>query len=111
VDPGFSEPGTAYSGVALRSGYVQRFHDAQRSDDGSDVFRYVFIDPLEYMRPPPHPATDIVADLGRDIPSRVRDWALTADRPPGEERAPADAGLKGHDMESSEVPLPVSHAY
>ena len=90
ADPGFSEPGTAYFGVALRSGYVRRFHDAQRSDDGIDMFQYVFIHPLERMRPPPHPATDIVAGLGRDIPSRVRDWALTADRPAGEDRvAPA----------------------
>jgi hypothetical protein len=39
VDPGFSEPGTAYFGVALQSGYVRRFHDPQRSDDGSDMFR------------------------------------------------------------------------
>ena len=32
ADPGFGEPGTAYFGVALRSGYVRRFHDARRSD-------------------------------------------------------------------------------
>ena len=90
VDPGFGEPGTAYFGVELRPGYMRRFHDAQRSDDGHDMFMYVFIDPLEWMRPAPDPATDIVADLGRDIPSRVRDWALTADRPPGQDRvAPA----------------------
>ena len=90
ADPGFSEPGTAYFGVALRSGYMRRFHDARRSDEGRDVFQYVFIDPLEWMRPPPNPATNIVADLGRDIPSRVRDWALTAGRPAGGDRvAPA----------------------
>jgi len=90
VDPGFSERGTAYFGVALRSGFVRRVHDAWRCDDGSDMFQYVFIGPLEELRPPPDPATDIVAGLGRDIPSRVRDWALTAGRPPGENRvAPA----------------------
>jgi len=45
---------------------------------------------LEWMRAPPQPATDIVAGLGRDIPSRVRDWALTAGRPAGGDRvAPA----------------------
>jgi hypothetical protein len=38
VDPGFSEPGTAYFGVPLRSGYVRRVHEAWRSDDGHDMF-------------------------------------------------------------------------
>jgi len=90
VDPGFGEPGTAYFGVPLRSGYVRAFHDAQRCDDGHDGFQYVFIDPLEWMRPPLDPAADIVAGLGRDIPSRVRDWALTASRPEAPDRkAPA----------------------
>ena len=83
-------PAWAGNNAYRRSGYVRRFHDAQRSDDGIDMFQYVFIHPLERMRPPPHPDTDIVAGLGRDIPSRVRDWALTADRPAGEDRvAPA----------------------
>ena len=69
---------------------MRRFHDAQRSDGGSDMFRYVFIDPYEEMRPPLDPAADIVAGLGRNIPSRVSDWALTAVRPPGADRvAPA----------------------
>jgi len=90
VDPGFREPGTAYFGVALRSGFMRRFHDAQRSDHGSDMFSYVFIGPYEEMRPPLDPAADIVAGLGRDIPSRVRDWALTADRPPGADRVAPD---------------------
>lgn len=90
VDPGFREPGTAYFGVALRPGFVRRFHDARRSDDGSDMFSYVFIGPYEEMRPPLDPAADIVAGLGRDIPSRVRDWALTTDRPPGEDRVAPD---------------------
>ena len=90
VDPGFSQPGTAYFGVPLRSGYVRAFHDAQRSDDGHDMFRYVFMPPPERMRPPLDPAADIVAGLGRDIPSRVRDWALTASRPEAPDRkAPA----------------------
>jgi hypothetical protein len=90
VDPGFSEPGTAYFGVAMRPGFVRRVHDARRSDNGSDMFSYVFIGPLEAMGPPLDPAADIVAGLGRDIPPRVRDWALTADRPSGEDRvAPA----------------------
>jgi hypothetical protein len=83
VDPGFSEPGTAYFGVALQPGYVRRVHEAQRSDDGSDAFMYVFIGLQEEINPPLDPATDIVADLGRDIPPRVRDWALTAEFPPG----------------------------
>lgn len=60
VDPGFSKPGTAYFGVPLRSGYVRRVHDAWRSDDGHDMFMYVFIGPHEQLRPPLDPATDIV---------------------------------------------------
>jgi hypothetical protein len=40
--------------------------------------------------PPLDPAADIALDLGRDIPSRVRHWALTAELPPGADRvAPA----------------------
>ena len=90
VDPGFSEPGTAYFGVALRPGYVRRVHEAQRYDDGSDGFRYVFMPPHEDFDPPLDPATDIVADLGRDIPSLVRDWALNAEpRSDGHRAAPA----------------------
>lgn len=66
---------------------MRRFHDAQHSDDGSDMFSYVFTGPYEAMGPPLDPAAGIVADPGRDIPPRVRDWALTADRPPGADRA------------------------
>jgi hypothetical protein len=76
VDPGFREPGTAYFGVPLRSSYVRRVHEAWRSDEGQDMFMYVFIGRREQLRPPLHPATDIVWGLGRDIPSVVRDWAL-----------------------------------
>ena len=53
-------------------------------------FQYVFIPPFQWMRPPLDPAAGIVAGLGRDIPSRVRDWALTASRPEAPDRkAPA----------------------
>jgi hypothetical protein len=89
VDPGFNEPGTAYFGLALRPDYVRRVHEAHRRDDGSDGFRYVFM-PLHEEINPSDPATDIVVDLGRDIPSLVRDWALTAEPPSGGDRvAPA----------------------
>jgi hypothetical protein len=87
VDPGFSQPGTAYFGVALRSGYVRRVHEAQRNDDGSDGFMWAFTR-HEQENPPLDPATDIVLDLGRDIPSSVRDWALTSERHPGHARQP-----------------------
>jgi hypothetical protein len=83
VDPGSSEPGTAYFGVALRSDYVRRVHEAQRYDDGSDGFQSVFLPGREETNPPPDPASDIVGDLGRDIPSWVRDWALNAAPPSG----------------------------
>jgi hypothetical protein len=82
VDPGSSQPGTAYFGVALRSGYVRRVHEAQRDDDGSDGFTWAFTR-HEQENPPLDPAADIVLDLGRDIPSSVRDWALTSERHPG----------------------------
>jgi len=81
VDPGWGEPGNAYFGVALRPGYVRRVHEARRLDDGGDGFMGVFIPPLE-RNPPLDPGTDIALDRGRDIPSRIRDWALTADAPP-----------------------------
>lgn len=79
VDPGFMQPRTAYFGLALRSDYMRRFHRARRQDDGGDGFIRVFMTPLEQMNPPIDPGTDIVSDLGRDIPARVRDWALTAE--------------------------------
>jgi hypothetical protein len=83
VDPGFSQPRTAYFGVALRSGYMRRVHEARRQDDGSDGFTRVFLSPYYEDDPPLDPATDIALGLGRDIPSRVRDWALTAEPPSG----------------------------
>jgi len=79
VDPGFSQPGTAYFGVALRSGYMRRLHEARRLDDGSDGFMRVFEFPDDEISPPVDPGTDLALDLGRDIPPRVRDWALTAE--------------------------------
>jgi len=51
VDPGFSEPGTAYFGVPLRPDYVRRTREAQRTDDGNDGFRYVFMDLHEEISP------------------------------------------------------------
>jgi hypothetical protein len=92
VDPGSSEPGTAYFGVALRSDYMRRTHEAQRFEDGTDGFLRVFALARFYdaVEPPVDPAADIVWDLGRDIPSWVRDWALTAQPPPaGDPVAPA----------------------
>jgi hypothetical protein len=87
VDPGADQPGTAYFGVALRPGYLRRVHEAQCNDDGSDGFRWAFTRG-ERENPPLDPAADIVLDLGRDIPSSVRDWALTSDRHPGRATAP-----------------------
>jgi hypothetical protein len=87
VDPGASQPGTAYFGLALRPGYVRRVREAQRNDDGSDGFTWAFTR-HERENPPLDPAADIVLDLGRDIPSSVRDWALTSERHPGRATAP-----------------------
>jgi len=92
VDPGSSEPGTAYFGVVLRPDYMRRAHEAQRFEDGTDGFRRVFALARFYdaVEPPVDPAADIVWDLGRDIPSWVRDWALTAQPPSaGDPVAPA----------------------
>jgi hypothetical protein len=82
IDPGFKQPRTAYFGLALRSSYMRRVHEARRHDDGGDGFTKVFIPPLE-NNPPLDPGADIVLDIGRDIPPRVRDWALTAESPSG----------------------------
>ena len=73
--------------MALRTGYVRRVHEAQRQDDGSDGFERVFMAPYDENHPPLDPAADIARDLGRDIPSRVRDWALTAEPPSGSDPA------------------------
>ena len=45
ADPKFRQPRTAYFGVALRTGYLQRIHEAQRLDDGGDGFQRVFLFP------------------------------------------------------------------
>lgn len=79
VDPGFKQPRTAYFGLALRSDYMRRVHEARRQDDGGDGFIRVFMTPVEEINPPLDPGADVVLDLGRDIPPRVRDWALTAE--------------------------------
>jgi hypothetical protein len=82
VDPTLSQPGTAYFGVALRPGYMRQVHDSYLPPaDGGLGFSNVF--PGNVHVPAPDPATDIVMDLGRDIPSWVRDWALTPQPRPG----------------------------
>ena len=90
VDPGSSEPGTAYFGVALRSDYIRRNYEAHRFADGTDGFRQVLPrNDNAVVSPPVDPAADIVWDLGRDIPSWVREWALTAEpRSSGDPVAP-----------------------
>jgi hypothetical protein len=87
VDPGAKQAGTAYFGVPLRAGYLRRVHEAQRNDDGSDGFTWAFTR-RERENPTLDPAADIVLDLGRDIPSSVRDWALTSERHPGRASEP-----------------------
>ena len=87
VDPGAKQAGTAYFGVPLRAGYLRRVHEAQRNDDGSDGFTWAFTR-RDRENPTLDPAADIVLDLGRDIPSSVRDWALTSERHPGRASEP-----------------------
>ena len=82
VDPAATRQATAYFGVALRPQYMRRVHAAQRGDDGSEGFRWAFTRGDREI-PPLDPATDLALDLGRDIPSAVREWALSAERHPG----------------------------
>lgn len=84
VDPGSSEPGTAYFGVPFRSDYMRRNYEAHRFADGTEGFRQVVPRSDDaVVEPTVDPAADIVWDLGRDIPSWVREWALTAEPPSG----------------------------
>jgi hypothetical protein len=89
VDPAATRQGTAYFGVALRPHYMRRVHAAQRGADGSEGFRWAFTRGDREI-PPLDPATDLALDLGRDIPSAVREWALSAERHPGPPRTPPD---------------------
>jgi hypothetical protein len=90
VDPGFRQPRTAYFGLALRPGCVRGVQETRCEDDGGDGFIGVFMIPAEEINPPLDPGTDVVPGLGRDIPPRVRDWALTAEsRRGGDPVAPA----------------------
>jgi hypothetical protein len=89
VDPAGRRQGTAFFGVALRPQYVRRVHAAQRGDDGSEGFRWAFTRG-DRENPPLDLAADLAVDLGRDIPSAVREWALTAERHPGPARRPPD---------------------
>jgi hypothetical protein len=84
VSPGFRVPVTAYFGVALRPDYVRRVYEArQRYRAGDDGFRWVFQPRHEVINPPLDLTADIVGDLGRGIPSRVREWAVTTRHPSG----------------------------
>jgi hypothetical protein len=80
--------GTAFFGVALKPQYMRRVYEAQRGDDG-EGFWWAFTRGDREI-PPLDPAADIALDLGRDIPSPVREWALTAERHPGPPRRPPD---------------------
>jgi hypothetical protein len=89
ADPAASRPGTAYFGVALRPEYLHRVQASRRGGDGGESFRWAFTRGDQEV-PPLDPATDLALDLGRDIPSAVREWALTAERHPGPPRTPPD---------------------
>jgi hypothetical protein len=89
VDPAANRQGTAFFGVALRPQYMRRVRAAQRGDDGSEGFRWALTRGDREI-PPLDPAADIALDLGRDIPSSVREWALTAERHQGPARMPPD---------------------
>jgi hypothetical protein len=89
VDPAATRQGTAYFGVALRPHYLHRVYAARRGDDASEGFRWAFACGDREI-PPLDPATDLALDLGQDIPSAVREWALTAERHPGPPRTPPD---------------------
>ena len=65
---------------------MRRVYEAQRGDDG-EGFWWAFTRGDREI-PPLDPAADIALDLGRDIPSPVREWALTAERHPGPPRRP-----------------------
>jgi hypothetical protein len=93
VEGGSRLPVTAYFGVALRPDYVRRVREArQRYRAGDDGFTWVFQPRHEVNNPPLDPDTDIAGHLGRDIPSWVREWALTAELRPGD-RPAAEAWL------------------
>jgi hypothetical protein len=72
VHPGLSQPGTAYFGVVPRPDYLRQVYESHPGNDHPQGgFSYVLDGtPLD-------PATDIILDLGRDIPSWVREWALS----------------------------------
>jgi hypothetical protein len=89
LDPAADRQGTAFFGVALRPQYMRRVHTAQRGDDGSEQFRWAFTRGDREI-PPLDPADDIALDFGRDIPSSVREWALTAEKHPGQARMPPE---------------------
>jgi hypothetical protein len=52
-----------------------------------EVYAAVFTGAIDGSHPPLDPAADIALDLGRGIPPRVRDWALTAEPPSGSDPA------------------------
>ncbi|HEY0932710.1 MAG TPA: hypothetical protein VGD91_03120 [Trebonia sp.] len=93
VERGSRVPFTAYFGVALQPDYVRRVRAArQRYRAGDDGFTWVFQPRHEAINPPLDPGTDVAGGLGRDIPSWVRQWALTAELRPGDHLA-AEAWL------------------
>jgi hypothetical protein len=85
VHPGLSEPGTAYFGVVPRPDYLRQVYESHPDNDHPQGgFSYVL------GGTPVDPATDLILDLGRDIPSWVREWALSGQPHSGDaEEAPA----------------------
>lgn len=110
VERGSKVPVTAYFGVALRPEYVRRVRAArQRYRAGDDGFTWVFQPRHEVSNPPLDPRADIAGNLGRDIPSWVREWALTAELRPGD-RPAAEAWLLDELLGSPGVRAPRSPA-
>jgi hypothetical protein len=71
--------------VALRPDYVRRVYESHPDNDHPQGgFRYVFTGGQDL-----EPATDLILELGRDVPSRVREWALSCQPHPGDDTAPA----------------------
>ena len=59
MDPGSSEPATAYFGEALDPDYMRRVQESDHDDDGNDIFTGVFHPIREMYGPQLDPVSDI----------------------------------------------------
>jgi len=77
--------GTAFFGIAFRPEYIRREYESHPGNDHPQGgFAYAIVGQQRF-----DPATDLILDIGRDIPAWIREWAVSSQHPLSRAEAPA----------------------